>query len=62
MTWDTDALIRAVQEAERSMAIASNRIVSLEAKVHDLEIENQRLRERLAKFGDRMRRMEEGEL
>ena len=62
MTWDTDALIRAVQEAERSMAIASNRIVSLEAKVHDLEIENQRLRERLAKFGERMRRMEEGEL
>lgn len=62
MTWDTDALIRAVQEAERSMAIASNRIVSLEAKVHDLEIENQRLRERLAKFGERMRRMEQGEL
>jgi uncharacterized protein YcfL len=62
MTWDTDALLRALQEAERSMAIATSRIVTLEERIAFLEAENQRLRIRLAGFGERMRRMEQGEL
>ena len=62
MTWDAEALIRQIQESTRTIDLATQEIVQLRAQVHDLEIENQRLRERLAKFGERMRRMEEGEL
>lgn len=62
MTWDAEALIRQIQESTRTIDLATQEIVQLRAQVHDLEIENQRLRERLAKFGERMRRMEQGEL
>lgn len=62
MTWDTDALIRAMQEAERTLGICESQIHKLQGRVAELEEENQRLRDRLAKFGERMRRMEEGEL
>ena len=62
MTWDAEALIRQIQESERSMAVAMIEITSLRERFHDLQIENERLRKRLASFGERIRRMEEGEL
>ena len=62
MTWDAEALIRQIQESERAIAGAMNEIMLLRERIHDLQVENERLRARLASFGDRMRRMEEGEL
>ena len=62
MTWDAEALIRQIQESERTVAGAMNEIMLLRERLHDLQVENERLRARLASFGDRMRRMEEGEL
>jgi len=62
MTWDAEALIRQIQESERAIAGAMNEIMVLRERIHDLQVENERLRARLASFGDRMRRMEEGEL
>ena len=62
MSWDAEALIRQIQESERTVAGAMNEIMLLRERIHDLEQENQRLRTRLVSFGDRMRRMEEGEL
>ena len=62
MSWDAEALIRQIQESERTVAGAMNEIMLLRERIHDLQVENDRLRARLASFGDRMRRMEEGEL
>ena len=62
MSWDADALIRQIQESERTVAGAMNEIMLLRERIHDLQVENERLRARLFSFGDRMRRMEEGEL
>ena len=62
MTWDAEALIRQIQESERAIAGAMNEIMVLRERIHDLQVENERLRARLVSFGDRMRRMEEGEL
>ena len=62
MSWDSEALIRQIQESERAIAGAMNEIMVLRERIHDLQVENERLRARLASFGDRMRRMEEGEL
>ena len=62
MTWDAEALIRQIQESERAIAGAMNEIMTLRERIHDLQVENERLRARLVSFGDRMRRMEEGEL
>jgi len=62
MTWDAEALIRQIQESERAIAGAMNEIMVLRERIHDLQVENERLRARLASFGNRMRRMEEGEL
>jgi regulator of replication initiation timing len=62
MSWDAEALIRQIQESERTVAGAMNEIMLLRERIHDLQVENERLRARLALFGDRMRRMEEGEL
>ena len=62
MSWDAEALIRQIQESERIVAGAMNEIMLLRERIHDLQVENERLRARLASFGDRMRRMEEGEL
>jgi regulator of replication initiation timing len=62
MSWDAEALIRQIQESERTVAGAMNEIMLLRERIHDLQVENERLRARLASFGDRMRRMEEGEL
>ena len=62
MSWDAEALIRQIQESERTVAGALNEIMLLRERIHDLQVENERLRARLASFGDRMRRMEEGEL
>ena len=62
MSWDAEALIRQIQESERTVAGAMNEIMLLRERIHDLQVENARLRARLMSFGDRMRRMEEGEL
>lgn len=62
MSWDAEALIRQIQESERTVAGAMNEIMLLRERIHDLQVENERLRTRLVSFGDRMRRMEEGEL
>jgi regulator of replication initiation timing len=62
MSWDAEALIRQIQESERTVAGAMNEIMLLRQRLHDLQVENERLRARLVSFGDRMRRMEEGEL
>ena len=62
MSWDAEALIRQIQESERTVAGAMNEIMLLRERIHDLQVENERLRARLMSFGDRMRRMEQGEL
>ena len=62
MSWDAEALIRQIQESERTVAGAMNEIMLLRERIHDLQVENERLRARLVAFGDRMRRMQEGEL
>ena len=62
MTHDMNALIQQVHEATRTMEIATCHIHELNARLHDLDIENQRLRDRLSATLDRIRRMEEGEL
>ena len=41
-------LIRQLAEATRTMEIATTQIDHLKHKVHDLEVENQRLRDQLA--------------
>ena len=62
MTHDMNALIQQVHEATRAMELATTHIHGLNARLHNLEIENQRLRDRLSATLDRIRRMEEGEL
>ena len=62
MSWDAEALIRQIQESERTVAGAMNEIMLLRERLHDLQVENERLRTRLAQWSERMRRMEEGEL
>jgi len=62
MSWDAEALIRQIQESTRTIDMAATEIMTLRERIHDLQVENERLRARLASFGDRMRRMEEGEL
>lgn len=62
MSWDAEALIRQIQESTRTIDMAAAEIMTLRERIHDLQVENERLRARLASFGDRMRRMEEGEL
>jgi hypothetical protein len=73
---DINAMIQQVHEATRAMELATTHIHELNARLHDLEIENQRLRDRLADkeaelvgqrailnaVRDRLRRMTEGEL
>ena len=62
MSWDAEALIRQIQESTRTIDLAATEIMTLRERIHDLQVENERLRARLVSFGDRMRRMEEGEL
>ena len=62
MSWDAEALIRQIQESTRTIDLAAAEIMTLRERIHDLQVENERLRARLVSFGDRMRRMEEGEL
>jgi len=62
MTYDMNAMIQQVHEATRAMELATTHIHELNARLHDLEVENQRLRDRLSATLDRIRRMEEGEL
>jgi hypothetical protein len=62
MSPDINAMIQQVHEATRAMELATSHIHELNARLHDLEIENQRLRDRLSATLDRIRRMEEGEL
>jgi regulator of replication initiation timing len=62
MSWDAEALIRQIQESTRTIDLAAAEIMQLRERIHDLQVENERLRARLAARGERIRRMEEGEL
>lgn len=55
-------LIRQIAESTRVIELATQQITEMKARIHDLEIENERLRARLAKNLNHIRRMEEGEL
>lgn len=61
-TWDIHALTRQIQDATRSMEIASAHIFEQTARINVLEEENTRLRLRLARAMETIRRMEAGEL
>lgn len=62
MSPDPNAMAEQIREAERSMERAIHELHKRDARIKDLEIENERLRARLAMFGERIRRMEQGEL
>jgi regulator of replication initiation timing len=62
MSWDAEALIRQIQESTRTIDLAAAEIMQLRERIHDLQVENERLRARLAARGEHIRRMEEGEL
>ena len=62
MSWDQTALIQTIQEAERTIRLAEAHIRDQAAKINVLEEENTRLRLRLAKATDTIRRMEDGDL
>ena len=76
MSPDTHALEAQIREATRTIEIATVHIHELNSRLHDLEIENERLRDRLADkeaeivsqrsilnaVRERIRRMTEGEL
>ena len=55
-------LLRQIAESTRVIELATAHINELKARLHDLEVENERLRARLAKNLDHIRRIEEGEL
>jgi len=62
MSWDAEAMIRQIQESTRTIEQAAIKIAELRERIHDLEQENQRLRVRLTRTAERIRRMEQGEL
>lgn len=49
MSPDLHALMAQINEAARTMELATHQIHELKARIHDLEIENARLRARLVK-------------
>jgi hypothetical protein len=49
MNYDMNALIAQVQEATRSIELATTHIHELQRRIHELEEENERLRARLVK-------------
>ena len=55
-------LIRQIAESTRMIELATQQITDMKARIHDLEVENERLRARLAKNLDHIRRIEEGDL
>ena len=55
-------LIRQIAECTRVIELATIQINELKAQKHDLEVENERLRARLAKNLEHIRRIEEGDL
>ena len=55
-------LIRQIAESTRVIELATIQINEMKARIHDLEVENERLRARLAKNLDHIRRIEEGDL
>ena len=55
-------LIRQIAESTRVIELATQQITEMKARIHDLEVENERLRARLAKNLDHIRRIEEGDL
>lgn len=57
-----DELLHKIKEAARMMDIATHEIHKRDARIMDLEFECERLRGRLARAMDQIRRMEEGEL
>ena len=57
-----DDMIHRIQEAARMMDLATHEIHKRDARIADLEIECERLRSRLARAVETIRRMEAGEL
>ena len=55
-------LLKKIMDATRALQLATHEIHKRDARIHDLEVENERLRARLAKNLEHIRRMEEGEL
>jgi predicted RNase H-like nuclease (RuvC/YqgF family) len=58
----TEAMIRAIQDAERTMELATNEIIDLKAMLEDLQRENQRLRDRCGRYAQTIMNYERGEL
>jgi len=57
-----EMMLRAIQEAERTMELATIEIIDLRANIHDLQIENERLRARCTNYVMRLKDYEEGQL
>lgn len=62
MSADHEQMLRTIADATRAMDLATAEIIDLRARLHDLEIENERLRRRCAKYAIRLRMIENGEL
>jgi len=57
-----EMMLRAIKEAERTMELATIEIIDLRANIHDLQIENERLRARCTNYAMRLKQYEEGSL
>jgi hypothetical protein len=59
---NTEAMIRAIRDAERMMELATNEIIDMKAVIYDLQIENERLRNRCARYAQTLMNYERGDL
>jgi chromosome segregation ATPase len=57
-----DEMLHKIKEASRMMDLATHELHKRDARIADLEIECERLRTRLARATETIRRMEEGDL
>lgn len=57
-----DEMLHKIKEASRMMDLATHELHKRDARIHDLEIECERLRSRLTRATETIRRMEEGDL
>jgi hypothetical protein len=55
-------MIRAIRDAERMMELATNEIIDMKAVIYDLQIENERLRNRCARYAQTLMNYERGDL
>ena len=57
-----DEMLHKIKEASRMMDLATHELHKRDARIADLEIECERLRSRLTRATETIRRMEEGDL